>query len=172
MFWSNFLIWAEKFILEFSYLAVFLVSLIGTSTLFIPFPFDSIIVFAASGLGLNPVLVGVFAGLGAATGELSGYFVGAGGRVVIGDRKPRYKFLEKFIDFFTSLFKKYGLWIIPIFAFLPFPFDIVGILCGMAKYDVKKFWAAVATGRILRAIMIAYLGHMILPSFTQWVVSQ
>src|SRR4030067_1315214 len=106
MFWSNFIAWAEKFIVEFSYFAIFLVSLIGTSTLFIPFPFDTIVIFAASGLGLNPLLVGISAGIGAAIGELTGYFVGAGGRFVIDDTKPRFQFVGTLITFFTDLVKK------------------------------------------------------------------
>jgi membrane protein DedA with SNARE-associated domain len=171
MIWTDFVGWAEKFILDFSYIGILVVSIIGTSTLFMPFPFDTIVIFAASGLGLSPILVGVSAGLGAAIGELTGYFVGVGGRFVMGEKKTKFKFIDKMITLFTDRFKKYGIWIVPVFAFLPFPFDLVGILCGMAKFDIKKFFAATLVGRVARCILIAYLGSFVIPFFTQWLLS-
>ncbi|HKZ45422.1 MAG TPA: VTT domain-containing protein [archaeon] len=169
MFWEDFVLWAEKLIVQFSYLAIFGISAIGTSTLFIPFPIDTIIIFAASGLGLHPLIVGISAGLGAAVGELTGYFIGAGGRFVIEEKKTKRKLIGNFVSFMTGLFKKYGEWVIPIAAFLPFPFDIVGILCGMSKYDMKKFFIATLIGKIARSILIAYVGYFVIPLFAGWL---
>jgi len=169
MFWTTFVLLAKKLILQFSYLAIFGVSAVGTSTLFIPFPIDTVIIFAASGLGLSPLVVGIAAGLGAAVGELTGYFVGAGSRSVIEEKKAKKKIIGKFVSFFTNLFKKYGAWIIPIAAFVPFPFDIVGILSGMSKYDIKKFFVATAVGKIARGVLIAYAGYIAIPFFAEWL---
>lgn len=169
MFWSTFVLWAKKLIIDFSYLAIFGISAVGTSTLFIPFPIDTVIVFAASGLGLSPSLVGIAAGLGATTGELTGYFVGAGSRLVIEEKKAKKRIIGRFVSFITNLFKKYGSWVIPIAAFVPFPFDIVGILSGMSKYDIKKFFIAAAIGKIARSILIAYAGYIVIPFFAEWL---
>ncbi len=43
---------------------------------------------------------------------------------------------------------------------MPFPFDVIGILCGLIKYDVKKFFAAVFIGRFALYLALAYAGSM------------
>lgn len=169
VFWGAFSLWTRNLIIKFSYLAIFGVSALGTSTLFIPFPIDTVIIFAASGLGLSPLLVGIAAGLGASIGELTGYFVGAGGRFVIEEKKKRKRMWGRFISFLTRLFKRYGVCVIPVAAFLPFPFDIVGILSGMSKYNIKKFFVAVAIGKIARSLLIAYAGYITIPFIMDWI---
>jgi membrane protein DedA with SNARE-associated domain len=165
VFWPLTIGWASKFIEQFGYAAVFLISLLGTSTLFIPFPLDIIISFAF-GSGLNPVLIGIFAGLGSSLGELTGYFVGLGGRSIIKEKRINAK-TSKIVSFITSLFKKHGFFIIIIAAFVPFPFDVIGISAGIGNYDIKKFFVASLIGRSLRCILIAYTGYKIIPFISE-----
>lgn len=154
-----FILWAKVFITQFSYLAIFIVSTISTSTILIPFPIYLIIFFAA-GLGLNPFLVGVVAGLGSAIGELTGYLIGAGGVKIIEQKKKKE---PKWIEFLVKLFKKFGFPVILIVAALPFPFDVIGILCGMSNYDIKKFLIATSIGKIIKCLLIAYIGFIGIP---------
>jgi membrane protein DedA with SNARE-associated domain len=151
-----FILWSKQLIIQFSYLAIFLVSLISTSTIFIPFPIYVVIIFAAR-LGLNPLLVGVVAGLGSAFGELTGYLIGMGGEKVI-EKKERKE--PRFVKFFTRLFKEFGFPIIVITSIIPFPFDTIGILAGMSEYDIKKFLLATAIGKIIKCLLIAYAGYI------------
>jgi membrane protein DedA with SNARE-associated domain len=64
---------------------------------------------------------------------------------------------------FGKVFKKYGFATIIVASFLPFPFDIVGILSGIGKYDIKKFFIGTAIGKTLRMLLIAYSGHLLIP---------
>jgi membrane protein YqaA with SNARE-associated domain len=70
------------FIKILGYLGVFLVSVISTSTIFLPTPLYLIIITSSS-LGMNPFLVAFFSGLGMTIGELTGYFMGLGGNLII-----------------------------------------------------------------------------------------
>jgi len=164
MFWENFITWSKDLIVNFSYAAIFFVSFIGTSTIFIPFPIY-LVIFFASGLGLNPMLVGIVAGLGSAVGELTGYLIGAGGRQVAEVKKK----VPKIVWFFTRLFKKFGFAVIVITSFLPFPFDFVGILSGMSNYDIKKFFIAVFIGKAIKCLVVAYSGYLVIPYVMDWM---
>jgi len=165
VFGETFILWAKELIINFSYLAVFALSIIGTSTIFIPFPIYFIIFFAA-GLGLNPLAVGIVAGLGSAVGELTGYLIGMGGRYMVEEKKRKP---HKIVNFFTKYFKKFGFAVIALTSFLPFPFDFIGILSGVSNYDIKKFYVAVAIGKIAKCVLIAYAGYVGVPFIEQFI---
>jgi len=133
------------------YLGIFIVSLISTSTLFLPFPLYSII-SVSTFLGMNPLLVSFISGLGMTIGEFTGYLVGSGSERLISKKH------KKLIKNFEKFFKKFGFLTISLAAFLPFPFDIVGILAGMGKYNIKRFFLATFVGKFLKALLIAYAG--------------
>jgi len=133
--------------------------LISTSTLFLPFPLYGIVFFAA-GLGLSPWVVALVAGAGSALGELTGYFIGEGGKAVIQQKDhKRFAFLDKFVKFFT----KYGFITIVGTSLLPFPFDFIGILSGMSNYDLRKFLLATFIGKTGKILLIAYAGYFAAP---------
>jgi membrane protein DedA with SNARE-associated domain len=159
VFGEAFIIWAKQLIVQFSYIAIFFVSLISTSTIFIPFPIY-IIIFFAAGLGLNPLIVGITAGLGSAFGELTGYLIGVGGAKIIEEKRKKKLRLT---EVFTRLFKRFGFLIVVIAAFIPFPFDAIGILAGVSKYDIKKFLLATSIGKIIKCLLIAYAGYIGIP---------
>ena len=149
---------------SFSYAGIFLASFLSTSTIFFPFPLYLIIFFSAS-LGLNTLIVGLLSGLGSSLGELTGYFVGVGGGKLIENIKP-----SKFVKRIVKYFDKYGFLVIFLAALLPFPFDIVGIMSGVAKYDIKKFLAATFLGKTIKSLLIAYAGYLVLPIVTSWLL--
>ena len=180
MLGESFILWAQELIVEFSYIAVFIVSTLSTSTILVPFPIYVVIFFAA-GLGLHPLIVGVIAGLGSAVGEMFGYMIGLGGRYVAEGKatksslKAEKKNLEKtktpkFVKKFESLFQKYGFWVIMLTAFLPFPFDFIGMLSGASKYDIKKFYIGVSIGKIAKCLLIAYAGYIAIPYLRLFLV--
>jgi len=138
----------------FGYLGIFLLSLISTSTLFLPFPLYSIVTIA-SALGMRPFLVSIFSALGMTIGELTGYLVGVGGGSFI--EKKHKSIIKKFENFF----KRFGILTISLFAFLPFPFDIIGIMAGMGKYDIKKFFLATFIGKFFKALLLSYTGYFV-----------
>jgi len=111
---------------------------------------------------LNPLLVGLIAGLGAAIGEFTGYGLGLGGRKVI---EKKYK---KDIEKVEKLFQRYGgFLIIVLFAATPLPDDIVGLLGGTLRYSLKKFFIASLIGKIILNLALAYAGFYGL----NWILS-
>lgn len=151
-------------IYQYSYFGIFLLSLISTSTIFLPLPLYAI-EFVVSGLGLNPILVGIFAGLGSTIGEITGYLAGLGGRSIAETKKIKSKFLLKF----TKFFDKSGFIVILIAALLPFPFDVIGILAGASRYDIKKFFIATLIGKTIKNLLIAYSGAFIGTPLFVWL---
>jgi membrane protein YqaA with SNARE-associated domain len=145
----------EQFLLglvnTWGYLGVFLIGLVSSATLFIPTP-AFLIVFIVAPL-FNPVLLGFFAGLGAAIGEMSGYLIGLGGEhVLLKHHGKRLKEIEKY-------FEKHGSQaIIFVFAATPLPFDIVGLFCGVVKYPLKWFFTFTLLGKLVKYWFIAFAG--------------
>ena len=134
---------------NFGYAGVFLFSVITNATIFLPAP-GLLIVFSL-GARLNPILIAVTAGLGSASGELSGYLAGYSGRAII-DKKNIYTKLVNWM-------KKNGELTILVMAFIPNPFfDLTGIAAGILKMPVWKFlfWAFI--GKFFKMLLIALAG--------------
>jgi len=135
----------------YGYLGVFLINLIASLTIIFPLPAAAFVF----GLGavLNPFLIGLASGVGAAIGEFTGYGLGIGSRKIL---KKKWK---RQIDETQKLFAKYGgFFVIFIFAATPLPDDIAGIVAGIFKYPVKKYFLAVLIGKIVLNVVIAYAG--------------
>ena len=111
--------WMQNFAIQYGYLGIFLISLLGATSVFIPIP-SSVVIFA---LGGNPVFeplwIAIVAGLGAAVGELTGYAIGLGGRKIIGEKYKRK------MDILMRLFKRFGPAVIFAFALTPLPDDLL-----------------------------------------------
>ncbi len=127
-------------------IAMFLTS----STIFLPAPGFAAVLWA--GAVWNPLWVGIAAGVGAATGELSGYLLGAGGNALF-DLKGGKRWAQA-----HRMFKGYGLWAILVLAIVPNPlFDVVGVVAGSLSYSIRRFWIACAVGKIIKFLAMAYL---------------
>ena len=147
----GFTAWAESVVGTYGYLGIFLVSLIGNASIIFPIPAFAL-VFSA-GAVLNPWLVGLAGGVGAALGETSGYLLGRGGSEAI--KKKYGKQLHK-VRKWTL---KRGIFpIIVLFAATPLPSDVIGIFSGLVKYDYKKFLLATTIGKIFKYTLIALAG--------------
>src|SRR3989338_6439968 len=110
-----------------SYFAVFIASFVSSSSIFVPIlPFPSYApVLVGVGIGLNPLLTGLSGGIGSVFGDLLSYLIGMGGSATIEKFEKKVpKFLKRFERFYSNI----GFWVVLAFAFLPLPFDIVGIL--------------------------------------------
>lgn len=149
-------------IVQGGYLAVFISSFFASSTVLIPLlPVPSYApVLIGVGIGLNPFLTALLGGIGSSLGELIGYFAGMGGSAAI---EKFEKKIPKFLKWIEQFYKHIGFWVVMIFAFIPFPFDIIGILSGVSKYDLRKFMLALLIGRLVRSLIIAYTGYWTVP---------
>jgi membrane protein YqaA with SNARE-associated domain len=153
-------IWLKNFAVQYGYLGIFLISLLGAMAIFVPIPY-TVVIFILGGLQDNfgiwvfePLWIAVAAGAGAAVGEFSGYLVGIGGRRVVGEK---YK---KRMDFLTKLFKKYGTIAIFIFALTPLPDDLLFIPLGVMRYNLLRAFVPAILGKFFSNLIIAYSGRL------------
>ena len=133
----------------YGYPAVFIVSLIANAAFMLPAP-GIALVFAAGGV-LDPVAVGVVAGLGAALGELTSYVVGLSGQTVF-ENRPLYWRVEGWM-------RKSGTLAIFVLAVVPNPiFDVGGLIAGVLRMPVWRFILGAWLGKSLRFVVLAYAG--------------
>jgi membrane protein YqaA with SNARE-associated domain len=94
--------------------------------------------------------------LGSILGCLLLYIVGRNG----GNPLLRKKFSQKSIEDAETKFKKFGVLsiILPSILPPPFPFKIFVLIAGVFRFNVGKFVAAVAVGRIIRYSIWGVLG--------------
>lgn len=159
----------------FGYLGVFLTNLASTATLFIPVPGltaagQTLIV--SQGEKHNPLLVGIAGGGGMALGEVTAYYAGflgaelARGREVGGPEWFR-RGAARVVRAVDWLMDRWGMLTLFVLAAVPNPaFEVAGITAGSVRMPFKRFFASVAAGKVVRGIVLAYLGDVFgLPFF-------
>ena len=142
-----------------AYPILFVGQALMAATLFLPAP--GLAFVAAAGTVLDPLWVGIVAGLGSATGELTGYLLGYyGRRAVPTDTSRVWRLTERG-------FRRWGFIALIVLAFIPNPaFDALGILAGGLRYPLGRFWLSTAAGKILKFLGISYLSWL----FSIWML--
>lgn len=141
----------------YGYPGIFVLSILTNATLILPIP--GVLLTSAMGVVFNPFWVAIFAGLGAAIGELSGYLAGFSGRAIV--EKAAWH------DRVVGWMQKYGDPTILVLALIPNPvFDIAGITAGMLKMPIWRYLLWCAIGKILKMLVFAYGGATIFGWFT------
>lgn len=136
---------------ELAYLGAFLTMLLGNATVILGVP-GLVIVFAL-GSSLNPLLVGLAAGPGAALGEMTAYAAGYGGSGVV-QNTAAYRTFKRWMD-------RYGLVAVMLLAAIPNPvFDIAGLIAGASKIKWWQFLIAAWIGKTIQGILVAYAGAL------------
>jgi membrane protein YqaA with SNARE-associated domain len=143
--------WLESFPAQYGYFGVFLISLLGSMSIFFPIPY-TVIIFTL-GQSFEPVWIAVAAGVGSAIGEFSGYLLGLGGRKAISER---YK---KKMGFLVKVFDRFGPMAIFLFALTPLPDDLLFIPLGVMRYTFIKAFIPALAGKFLMSLIVAYSGR-------------
>ncbi|MBN2122180.1 VTT domain-containing protein [Candidatus Micrarchaeota archaeon] len=140
---------------EFGYFGAFAISLLGSATILVPVPGWAVV--AALSKTLDPLLLGVLAGMGSAIGEMTAYLFGNGVAQLLLEK--RKKDFEKY----REMMRENDFWAIFVLSFLPNPlFDIAGLAAGASKVHWARFLLFCALGRVLRFILFGYAGSFIL----------
>lgn len=143
-----------------AYAGAFLAMLIGNATVILPVP-GLIFVFALGGT-LNPLLVGLVAGPGAALGELTGFAAGYGGSAII-DNLKLYQTVKRWME-------RYGPVVITAMAAIPNPvFDMAGLVAGALRMKWWQFLIAAWIGKTIQGLLIAYAGALSLGWVEQYL---
>lgn len=149
----------KSFALQYGYFGIFLISMLGATSIFIPIPY-TVVIFTLGGLRIggnwafDPLWIAVAAGTGAAVGEFSGYLIGFGGRRVIGEK------FKKKMDFLMKVFKKFGPIVIFVFALTPLPDDLLFIPLGIMRYSLLRAFIPALLGKFVSNFIIAYSGRL------------
>lgn len=143
--------WMKDFALQFGYLGVFIISFVGSVSIIFPVPYTLVIFFLGS--VLDPFLVAISGGLGAALGEFSGYALGYYGRKVVNEER------QKKMDYMLRIFGRYGSVTIFIFALTPLPDDLLFIPLGVMRYPFLKAFIPALFGKMLMTFILAYSGQ-------------
>jgi len=144
--------WMKQLAYQYSYLGVFLVSLIGALSVVFPIPYTIIIYLL--GRSLDPYIIAIAGGLGSAVGELSGYILGYYGRAVVSEERKRK------MDFMLRIFNRYGAAAIFVFALTPLPDDLLFIPLGIMRYKFVKAFIPTFLGKTLMCFTLAMAGRL------------
>ncbi len=130
-------------------LGLFLLNIVGSATLFLPTPLF-LSAFVAGSI-YNPILVAVVASAGSALGELTGYLAGYGAEDIL-EKDPKIQKIRGWM-------KKRGFLTLFLLAAIPNPiFDMAGFVAGATEVSVKRYLIAVWLGKLIKFLVIAYLG--------------
>ena len=143
----------ENYLLQYSYVGVFAISLIGAMSIIVPIPYTFIILTLGIE-GMNPLLLTVAGGLGSGVGEFSGYILGYYGRSVISEKQQRK------MGYMIRIFDHYGPITIFLFALTPLPDDLLFIPLGILRYKFIKAFIPCILGKTLMCAILAYGGQM------------
>lgn len=146
---------------QWGYVGAFFISMIASATVVLPAPGLAIVI--AMGTALDPIVLGVIAGIGSAFGELTGYVAGAKGSALIPPRQRRQ------FDNLQNLTERYGAWLLLALSAIPFPlFDLAGIVAGILRMRVASFLLAVAAGKTIKYIILILVGSNSILYFFYW----
>jgi membrane protein YqaA with SNARE-associated domain len=154
---------------NFGLIGVFLANIASTATLFIPVPGLTAAAQALivdQGEKSNPLLVGVMGGAGMAVGEITAYYAGMMASHVMQGRElsgPRWfrRAAEWTADRIHWLLRRgWAMVTLFVLAAIPNPlFEVAGITAGSVRMRFWTFFTSVTAGKILRGIVLAYVGH-------------
>ncbi len=135
----------------YGYPGIFFISMLANATVFFPAP--GVAVVFAMGSIFSPLLVALFAGTGAAIGELVGYLAGYSGQGIV-ENTEMFSRIEPWV-------RKYGVYAIFVFSALPNPFfDIAGVAAGILKIPLGQFFIACWLGQLIKMFAFAYAGSL------------
>jgi len=147
----NVWVWLEGLAYTFGYSGVFILALLCNITFFLPAPL--VVPVYAMGAFHNPILLGLYSGLGSTIGEFSSYYIGIGGSKIINKK------YSKQVAITRCLLERHGAFLIFLFAFTPLPDDLLLVTYGIIKYDLKKAFTAMLLGKILMNTLVSYAGR-------------
>jgi membrane protein YqaA with SNARE-associated domain len=136
---------------QYQFLGVFFVSLLGSASIAFPIPYTHVILFLGTNHIIDPLRLTVAGGLGSAVGQISGYL---GAKPVSVERRRK-------MVFFVKMFKKYGSTLVFLFALTPLPDDLIIIPLGLLRYSFISVFIPLLMGKLLMCFLLAYFGNVL-----------
>jgi len=148
---------------EIGYPGIFLLSLIGASSIIIPIPYT--VILLALSPAFDPILLTITAGAGSTLGELVGYGLGYIGRNALGKERRSQ------MDAMLRIFRKFGALAVFVFALTPLPDDLLFIPLGLMRYSLWKTLAACAAGKFTMVFIIGIVGKALGELSGDWTLT-
>jgi membrane protein YqaA with SNARE-associated domain len=174
--WLMIRYWREIAVLsEYGYLGIFIIAFIAGSS--IPTPISYLLVTFTMGGILSWWLVGLCGGVGAGIGGTLVFLLGRGGRRIFpgfkdlsAEDRARDRFSNKFGDRFIGWAQKRGSIVVFVMSAMLNPvFAPMAIAMGAMRFRAPKFLIMCVLGNTLKALLIAYLGHLGVGSILRWL---
>lgn len=115
--------------------------------------------------GYSKLLIFVVLSIGSIVGGFIEYYVGYGGDTVFHRLVGKVKRIDKHLRHKRShsLLERYGWLIIFVCPWIPVLGDVVPLVAGAKKYDIKRFAMAMSAGKAVKVAAIVWLGAALLP---------
>lgn len=138
----------------YGYVGAFVLTLLSSATVLVPSVALGAAIKFGTSAALNPVIVGLVAGVAAGLGESTGYIAGrSGAELARFEARPGYQRIARWVE-------RRGTLTVLVLAAIPLPLiDLAGLAAGAIKMPFWRFEAACITGKILRFVPIALLGR-------------
>lgn len=174
----------------YGYAGGFFVSILGGITI-IPVP-SLLVIFTLGGV-LNPVYVGLVAGLGEAVGGITVYLTGAGGgamwsklrarhQAIYDQPRPSYDIVtpvqsrinSRWQTMYDRLARSIGrrgssflVFVVSAMVFSPYYF--AGLAAGTLHMGLRRFFLLSLAGKTVKGMMVAYAGYWGLHFLLKWL---
>ncbi|MEM4304071.1 MAG: VTT domain-containing protein [Candidatus Caldarchaeum sp.] len=142
--------WFQQLAVTYGPFGVFIVSLLGSLVPFLPVPYLFVVVLLSE--SVDPLVLGLAAGLGGSFGKITSYLLGRLGYRFLG-RESKNR-----MDALRELIGRYGEIGVFVFALTPLPDDVYLIPAGMVKLSFWRFLLANTLGKIILSTSVAYMG--------------
>ena len=134
---------------RWGYLGISAVVFVATASVALPIPY--LLIVARAGTFLDPVMIGIVAGVAGMLGEMTGYLIGISGSKII----PHGKWYDRARGWICN----YGFWCIAFFACIPNPFfDAIGFAAGTLRYSWWRFALSCLLGKAVKFFIAAWIG--------------
>jgi membrane protein YqaA with SNARE-associated domain len=146
------------------YPSAFLLGLIGAASVIVPVP-TTVALLAVAGLRIfDQTLLALAFGFGAAIGQLTSYVVGYAGRMIVSKKH------ERRLNAMLTIFERYGMIAVFLFALTPLPDSLLFIPLGLVHYSLWRVFVAAVAGKIVMSLIITHVGGAIGGAFTEnWI---
>lgn len=138
----------------YGYVGALMLSLLSSATVLLPSAALGAALKFGAATTLNPIIVGLVAGVGAGIGETTGYIAGRSGAEIarVHDR-PTYQRIARWVE-------RRGMLTVFVLAAIPLPLiDLAGLAAGALRMAYWRYLSACLAGKIIRFVPVALLGQ-------------
>ncbi|MCS6770308.1 MAG: VTT domain-containing protein [Candidatus Caldarchaeum sp.] len=143
--------WFSELATAYGPAGVFAVALLGSLVPFLPVPYLFVVVLLSE--TVDPLILGLAAGLGGSLGKITSYTLGRLGYRFLGQESKNR------MDALREIIGRYGEVGVFVFALTPLPDDVYIIPAGIIKLSFTRFLIANTLGKIILSTAVAYLGR-------------